>query len=215
MKIELLYKNQSSELDFEGDVLIGKSTQCDLQLKGWFIAAKHALLRSTPNGVLIQDLERGTNGTYVNGKRVDCYGPLKFEEDVIEIAGYTIKILADHGVEVPIESLAPANTMVNIEAQQNINDLYIVWLKKIHQLLVEKMDLRRKDVSKMSDEEFRAETTEVLDKILADQLSELPNSLKMSQLKKMALGGAEGQSLFDEAIAKDRKSWIQSPARIS
>ena len=26
------------------------------------------------------------------------------------------------------------------------------------------------------------------------------------------LGGAPGQSAFDEAIAKDRKSWIQSPA---
>ena len=91
MKIQLVYKNQSSELDFDGDVLIGKSTQCDLQLKGWFIAAKHALLRSTPNGVLIQDLERGTNGTYVNGKRIDYYGPIKFDDDVIEIAGYSIK----------------------------------------------------------------------------------------------------------------------------
>jgi pilus assembly protein CpaF len=213
VKIELLYKNQSSELDFEGDVLIGKSTQCDLQLKGWFIAAKHALLRSTPNGVLIQDLERGTNGTYVNGKRVDYYGPLKFEEDVIEIAGYTIKILADHGVEVPIESIAPANTMVNIEAQQNINDLYIVWLKKIHQLLVEKMDLRRKDVSKMSDEEFRAETTEVLDKILADQLSELPNSLKMSQLKKMVLDEAIGLGPLEDLLSDDSVSEIMVNAK--
>lgn len=213
MKIQLVYKNQSSELDFEGDVLIGKSTQCDLQLKGWFIAAKHALLRSTPNGVLIQDLERGTNGTYVNGKRIDYYGPIKFDDDVIEIAGYSIKILSDQQIEVPVDSIEPANTIVSIESQKSTNDLYIVWLKKIHQLLVEKMDLRRKDVSKMSDEEFRAETTEVLDKILTDQLSEFPHALQMAKLKKMVLDEAIGLGPLEDLLSDDSVSEIMVNAK--
>lgn len=213
MKIQLVYKNQSSELDFDGDVLIGKSTQCDLQLKGWFIAAKHALLRSTPNGVLIQDLERGTNGTYVNGKRIDYYGPIKFDDDVIEIAGYSIKILSDQQIEVPVDSIEPANTIVSIESQKSTNDLYIVWLKKIHQLLVEKMDLRRKDVSKMSDEEFRAETTEVLDKILTDQLSEFPHALQMAKLKKMVLDEAIGLGPLEDLLSDDSVSEIMVNAK--
>jgi len=213
VKIQLVYKNQSSELDFEGDVLIGKSTQCDLQLKGWFIAAKHALLRSTPNGVLIQDLERGTNGTYVNGKRIDYYGPIKFDDDVIEIAGYSIKILSDQQIEVPVDSIEPANTIVSIESQKSTNDLYIVWLKKIHQLLVEKMDLRRKDVSKMSDEEFRAETTEVLDKILTDQLSEFPHALQMAKLKKMVLDEAIGLGPLEDLLSDDSVSEIMVNAK--
>jgi pilus assembly protein CpaF len=213
VKIQLVYKNQSSELDFDGDVLIGKSTQCDLQLKGWFIAAKHALLRSTPNGVLIQDLERGTNGTYVNGKRIDYYGPIKFDDDVIEIAGYSIKILSDQQIEVPVDSIEPANTIVSIESQKSTNDLYIVWLKKIHQLLVEKMDLRRKDVSKMSDEEFRAETTEVLDKILTDQLSEFPHALQMAKLKKMVLDEAIGLGPLEDLLSDDSVSEIMVNAK--
>lgn len=213
MKIQLLYKNQSSELDFEGDVLIGKSAHCDLQLKGWFIAAKHALLRSTPNGVLIQDLERGTNGTYVNGKRIDYYGPVKFGEDLIEIAGYSIKIIADQPIEMPVDSIEPANTMVSLESQKSTNELYIVWLKKIHQLLVEKMDLRRKDVSKMSDEEFRAETTEVLDKILTDQLSEFPNALQMTKLKKMVLDEAIGLGPLEDLLSDDSVSEIMVNAK--
>lgn len=57
----------------ETSVLVGRASDCDLQLQDTFVSSHHARLRATAEGLTIQDLG-STNGTFVNGAEIE--GPL-------------------------------------------------------------------------------------------------------------------------------------------
>ena len=53
----------------EGQVLLGRSKDCDISLAVSHLSRKHARLSVSPKGLLVEDLQ-SSNGTFVNGKRV-------------------------------------------------------------------------------------------------------------------------------------------------
>ena len=55
--------------------LIGKSVNCFEQLHGWRVGKQHAQIYREESGVYIKDLDT-KYGTYVNGKKIEQYGPL-------------------------------------------------------------------------------------------------------------------------------------------
>ena len=52
-----------------GPVAIGRAVECDISVQGDEISRRHALVKPTPEGLSVEDLG-SSNGTYVNGKRV-------------------------------------------------------------------------------------------------------------------------------------------------
>jgi pSer/pThr/pTyr-binding forkhead associated (FHA) protein len=89
-------KSQESIQVFEkSEIIIGKSKNCDLQLKGWFIADQHCSIKKLSGGYVVEDLNRGANGTLVNNRKVDFYGPINLQEDCIVVGSYTIHLLED------------------------------------------------------------------------------------------------------------------------
>lgn len=52
-----------------GPVAIGRAPECDISVQGEEISRRHALVKPTPDGLSVEDLG-SSNGTYVNGKRV-------------------------------------------------------------------------------------------------------------------------------------------------
>lgn len=235
MKLELSYKGQISLLDFFGDVLIGKSKECDVQLKGWTVAAKHAKLIEMPAGIVIQDLDRGANGTIVNGKKIDYYGPIVVGTDLLEISGYKIRVLhADvDGVETlastqPTSSasrysppskhqdidlqrpIIEGSTQLSVyaEPRKSINTLQSEWMSKLHTLLLERMDLRRKDVAKMTDAELKEETTVCLDQLTNPVPLDFPKELDIYRIKKLVLDEAIGLGALEDLLSDVRVSEI-------
>ena len=88
LQIKVVYKDNESVVNFDNtNISIGKSPNSELQIKGWLISQDHAVIKRLPAGYVIEDLDRGANGTYVNGTKIDLYGPL-VEGDAISIGKY-------------------------------------------------------------------------------------------------------------------------------
>lgn len=52
-----------------GPMTIGRAAECDVSVPADEISRRHALVKPTPEGVAVEDLG-SSNGTYINGKRV-------------------------------------------------------------------------------------------------------------------------------------------------
>lgn len=82
------------------------------------------------------------------------------------------------------------------------------WRKRVHSLLLETMDLRRQDISSMSDEHLRTETDKLITDIIEKLQAEIPADLDRSHLKKQVLDEAIGLGPLEELLADDNVSEI-------
>jgi pSer/pThr/pTyr-binding forkhead associated (FHA) protein len=84
-----------------GSVVIGRSRSCNLRLPSADASRRHAEIVGTPDGFVLRDL-RSTNGTFVNGERVEerALRP----GDRIQIGGDTITFCQ---VEAGVERATP------------------------------------------------------------------------------------------------------------
>lgn len=93
IQLKVIYKENESIIEFGTEnILIGKSSDAELQIKGWLISQEHAVIKKLPAGYVVEDLDRGANGTYVNDSKIDIYGPL-LKGDHITIGKYKFVIL--------------------------------------------------------------------------------------------------------------------------
>ncbi|MGQ0709920.1 MAG: ATPase, T2SS/T4P/T4SS family [Rhodoferax sp.] len=82
------------------------------------------------------------------------------------------------------------------------------WRKRIHAKLLETMDLRRHDVSKMSDAVLRQETEGLIREILKKEKENIPADLDPDLLCKQVLNEAVGLGPLEELLEDDRVSEI-------
>ena len=77
------------------------------------------------------------------------------------------------------------------------------WRKRIHSLLLDTMDLRRHDVSSMSDQRLRHETAALIAQILGDLDGEIPRELDRERLSRQVLNEAVGLGPLEELLDDD------------
>lgn len=234
IELKLTFKGQSSNIQFDLDeILIGKSSDAQIQIKGWLVTQKHAVIKRLPAGYVIEDLDRGANGTVVNEKRIDIYGPLEVG-DLITIQKYQFEILKiwleneskpnpqtqfdkeDFSRDIHEQKLQNTSNISEQPQKHNVIDtmtsamtIYqdrsidrekdIKLMKELHAKLIAFMDLRRKDVSKMSDEELTQETLDCLDQIIENDFTIDKN--KIDRIKKLVLNEAVGLGPLEELLA--------------
>jgi pilus assembly protein CpaF len=80
-------------------VLVGRASDCDLRLKGWRVARRHARLERRDGDVYVEDFG-ALSGTTVNGQRVALHGPLVAGDEIV-IGPCLILILDIHGGVTP------------------------------------------------------------------------------------------------------------------
>ena len=218
----------SIEVPVEADTaVIGKGSQCDVQLAGWRVGKEHARLLRTPQGVMLEDLGH-FSGTWVNGSRVVRHGPLSFA-DQIQIAGYKVRVQASNATQsVPVMAASPSAQSASVvplvavkpvpgggdaaasgpagSAAQHAKVLMIQarhpWRKRVHDQLLDTIDLRRRDLTRMSDAELRVETERLVREIL-DNLVELPATIDRVALNKEVLNEAIGLGPLEELLADE------------
>lgn len=219
LEIKIHYKEDSSIINFDkNEIYIGKSSDCDIQIKGWLVTQKHSIIKHLPAGYVVEDLDRGANGTYVNEKKIEMHGPL-IVGDKINIGKYQFEILTINNQSVQNEKWEKksedtvstsnednkSNFEKTIETGLSIyknsraeKEKEIKLMKELHNKLIEDMDLQRNDISKMSDEELYNETLKCLNRIIDNDLTIERSSIE--RIKKLVLNEAVGLGPLEELL---------------
>ncbi|MCF6298622.1 MAG: Flp pilus assembly complex ATPase component TadA [Thiomicrorhabdus sp.] len=213
--------------------VLGKDKSCSVVLQGWKVGKQHAeIYRGENGGIYI----RGLNGykVLVNGVEKSDYGPLK-KEDEIGIHSYRITVnpmnesvaVASTSSDVKEEVLDDADAKeknddsgfkLSKQAEDDgsvekppvakaHNKLAMEWQIKLHDALLQNMDLRRIDVHSMSDDKLTDLTRELLDGIVRN-LTEFPESLDKKEITARVLSEAVGLGPLEELLAEESISEI-------
>ena len=205
----------------ETSAVIGKGRECRVQLPGWKVGREHARIYRTKSGLYIQDLGQFF-GTSVNGIRIQQHGPIA-SDDRITVGPFTL-VIEDHlqpqatvGSTSPCPrsgttpqapqaaSLPAASASHNVRSTALTPDQY--WRRHIHEALLDAIDLRRRDLVRMSDDELRTETETLLIEIIEKE-SALPDGLDRDSLRRDVLNEAVGLGPLDELLADEAISEI-------
>jgi pilus assembly protein CpaF len=101
---------------------------------------------------------------------------------------------------------APFAVVLGIDPRRK--DLEFEWRKRIHAKLLDTMDLRRHDVSSMSDAQLRVESSRVIGDIMRDMEADLPRELDREVLSRQVLDEAVGLGPLEELLADESVSEI-------
>jgi pilus assembly protein CpaF len=200
------------------EAVLGRGKHCTVRLSGWRVGREHARVLRSKSGLHIEDLGQ-LSGTWVNGARVVRHGPLDFADEIV-IGGYKIRVKDRRPLE-PTPPAAPSQleraasftsptgkvalptptTRPRSLDAEEVQGRY-VWRKRIHERLLDTIDLRRRDLTRMTEAELRKETESlVLELIRAD--TDLPPTLDRSALLKEVLNEAIGLGPLEELLADD------------
>ncbi len=188
---------------------IGKARDNLIQLRGWRIAGYHAELRRHPDGVYVE--EKTSNGVKVNGKQVQRYGPLR-SSDKIEIGSYVINVGIDQTApkEEYVENIDFLKTMIGVHPHKEIKEddtllkrERFVWRNRVHDSLLEMMDLRRTDIGSMDDKKLRKHVEAMIQEIMRQMDSRLPPDVDRAKLAADVLNEAVGLGPLEELLADE------------
>ncbi len=197
-------KKQRAELIEDTAVLVGKSRECQIRLSGWRIGREHARIFRTKSGLFIQDLGQ-FSGTWVNGVRVEHHGPIVHSDEIV-LGNHTIKVedrLAALAVEPAPEqsegTKQPETRPIPVASASSPGHF---WRKRVHEQLLDAIDLRRRDLMRMEDSELRRETEALIREIIGRETA-LPDAIDRETLIREVLNEAVGLGPLEELLADD------------
>lgn len=210
----------------ERSCVIGKGAGSAIVLQGWRVDDAHARLIEQDLGLFVQDLQ-SRSGTRVNGRPIKSYGPL-MADDVVQIHEYQLKVLpraSDASPEQGSKQSAPFSprptrpehsepsvptperTGVNGAGSSIEAAAMHSWRVRLRQALHDQIDLRRINVSALSDGELRDLTSRLLTEIL-DATRDVPPTLDRSALMQQVVAEAVGLGPLEPLLEREDVSEI-------
>ncbi len=194
--------NQEETLYFEKEkITFGRAKTNDLVLDAPDVSSKHGLISIVFNMVVptisIADLG-SSNGTYVNGKKLPPNTTVVITESNIVLVGTSYILKVSFYVE--------PQKGERITAIQNYEELFNkeVGIRKIiHEKLIQQLDLRRKDIASLSEEDLRDKAKKAIEQILIDIRWEIPDGMDREKLIKEVLNEALGLGPLEDLLADD------------
>ncbi|MGE3772703.1 MAG: ATPase, T2SS/T4P/T4SS family [Gammaproteobacteria bacterium] len=222
-------------IEIPGDMCgIGKSRANLVQLRGWRVAPQHAEIHRTSEGLFLERVSQKAS-VEVNGNPVEHYGPLR-TADRIHIAGYYLQVGEFRSRQPAPEqpgSGTPAQrhddddnpflkTVIGVprhvvieesaELSKTIIDLRhkdkFKWRNRVHEELLAAMDLRRTDISSMSENELRKHVQGLIAEIIQGLDAKLPADVDRARLARDVLDEAVGLGPLEELLADESVSEI-------
>jgi pilus assembly protein CpaF len=136
-------------------ISIGRTSDNDLVLAGANVSKHHSRIVHEDAQFVAFDLQ-STNGTFINGTRIAVPKPLG-PEDRISIGNHLLTVVFDpkDGPEGPgHHDVLPANSLPLMSAVERASQLQ----KKVHDRLIQHLDLRRMDIDELGEQELRNRT---------------------------------------------------------
>ena len=118
----------------------------------------------------------------------------------------TVQTRAGHSEAIEVQSAVAVADVDTTQADTANADL-AYWCTVVHEQLLERMDLQRKDVNRMSDSQLREEATLTIDAVIKALASQLPTDIDTQLLHQNVLNEAVGLGplelfLSDETITE-------------
>ena len=199
-------KKQRAELIVDTTAMIGKSRECQIRLSGWRIGREHARIFRTKSGLFLQDLGQ-FSGTLVNGLRVEQHGPIIHTDEIV-VGNHTLHVTDKLEVTSPDVNGTHVAAGLRIDDQGlpttalNTSTPHHFWRRRIHEQLLDAIDLRRRDLMRMEDLELRRETEALIREIIKLE-SALPDTIDPETLVRDVLNEAVGLGPLEELLADD------------
>ncbi len=211
--IELSLKYEDGRLEFfknPSPIVIGRADDCALKIAHWRVARQHAQIVQAVDGLYLEDLG-SLSGTRVNGQRISRYGPLKQSDEIlvgpcmIQLRMPVSSVL--HCAEPSLHQPHSLSTCLTEEINQTFqpNDSRHLCLKygdiwqAVRLSLIKAFDLRRCDVSALSDQALRAEAEACVSGLLKPY-SEIDSQEEKAQLTKLIVDEAIGLGVLEDLL---------------
>ncbi|WP_159990618.1 ATPase, T2SS/T4P/T4SS family [Pelistega ratti] len=187
---------------------IGRTKEMQLVIRSWRIGKHHASIIMKEGEVFIEDFG-SLAGTLLNGERIHLGGPLKVGDEIIMGPCLMIIKSIHDPISIPVET-APLLSTDELQEHHNVNQTVkedclrereLYHRQRLHALLLEALDLRRRDIASMSDQVLRAEVDSLLRKIIDDD-TEIGLSFDKEVLRQQVLDEAVGLGPL-EPLLKD------------
>jgi pilus assembly protein CpaF len=189
-------------LRYEKDqISIGRVAGNDLVLANATVSSRHAELVRENGGWVVRD-GGSTNGTFVNGKQVEA--PMQVREgDELRVGAFRIRFLgAESAAAPPKEPAEPQEKpAADVRAGGPLEQESRKLKEKVHKQLIEFLDLRWVDLSKMKEEDVRAQTRATVENILRELAWEIPQGLDRESLIREIINEALGLGPLEDLIA--------------
>uniref|UniRef100_UPI00333E7E85 ATPase, T2SS/T4P/T4SS family n=1 Tax=Castellaniella defragrans TaxID=75697 RepID=UPI00333E7E85 len=179
---------------FDLPLSIGRDEDSGLRIRAWRVARRHACIMVREGEVWIEDFG-SLAGTEVNGRRVALYGPLGVNDEIV-IGPCLLRVLALPGALPRAMDPAPSGDAANDSRRAGVAGSSgqaqpisapaaaqaaaeaiggpapgadgLALRRRLHDRLIEALQLRRRDIGLMSDEALRAEAAKLLAVLIAE-----------------------------------------------
>lgn len=207
---------------------VGSARNNDLTIKTHQLAKHHAEFRQELDGIFLRDLG-SLSGCWVNRERVDDIGPLT-DLDEISIGDITVTLKSGyqprqsgpghsaltltvdrHDPEPPaiVSGDVSDGKASVVDYPQVFDDQQLAyWGRIVHEQLLLQIDLQRKDINRMSDEQLREESLVIINEIVESLDTQLPESLERAALEQHVLNESVGLGPLEFFLSDDSISEI-------
>lgn len=224
---------------------IGTGMFNDITVTDSSVSRKHCTVKSTEKGWWIEDLG-SMNGTWINDDRIISYGPLKKSDTLrvgsvivdIELGQepsgekeepkrdkpHQTNLLEDGVLTLPAENSFP-DSEASLVLQESTNStlmstetaaLFLSWQKRVHRELIGQMDLRRKNLHTMTDEEVRYETHNIVGEVVKGLAEDIPAMIDQADLVKSVIDEAIGLGPLEELLEDESVTeiMVNNPSQV-
>jgi len=209
---------------------IGSDKNNDLVLKERRVEKFHAELSYRDGQCMVRDLG-SRSGTFINGNKVTEQVVVSDTDEIVigntrlwvhnsqaaamndsTVVGLSQEFYAGSLTNDNSEGIGDINSLENTASSDCSNnkcsEALIYWGNVVHERLLKQMDLRRKEVHRMSDQQLRKDTEALIAEILQSLRSSLPEDLDTGQLTTRVLSEAIGLGPLERFLNDDSVSEI-------
>jgi len=163
--------NTRTTLEVEGSpILIGRDEQCTIELRGPFVAKRHARITLKGNQLFVENLSR--SALLVANREVSQDQPVRLDfGDEIQIAQYSLAMVK------------PGRQAEGEQQRRQAHNRLVAFEQKVHNELIERLNLRVTGSIKKDDPAYVAQIVEHLNQILDQRAAELDDTLVIHMVR--------------------------------
>ncbi|MBN2008855.1 Flp pilus assembly complex ATPase component TadA [candidate division KSB1 bacterium] len=184
----------------EGSLIIGRRAPAQLILSKPNVSSQHAEIVVHNDTVTIRDLQ-SVNGTFVNNEKIA--EKVLADGDEIRISDFHLSFTTNGSAEHRRSADDVAAPEIRPKVVISKTDEYLALKRRLHDMFIERMDLKRLNLGQVGDKELRKKTIKKIDELLEEIQSDIPASIDANQLRKEMIDDVLGLGPLEELLEDD------------